>query len=395
MIDFPNNPTVGQQFTAAGVTWTWDGTKWTSNGLNTPYLPLSGGVLSGPLTLVGDPTAALQPASKQYVDGGRLGDNRLINGDMWIDQRNGGVGGTAINTYTCDRWTYAATQTAKGGWQRVSVAATAGITNDIGYPYALGFEASSAYSPLVSDYFVFGQSIEADMISDFAWSTPKAQPITLSFYVNCTLTGTFSGTLRNYASTRSYPFTYSIPVANTWTKIAVIIPGDTAGTWVMSGNAGSLIVSFDLGSGANFRAVAGAWTNGNFLGANGAVNVVATNAATFYVTGVKLEIGSVATPYNRQSLAKSLADCQRYYQTVTTYFSGDVSTGSYYYNSVNFGTTMRATPTVVFTNIGQSNFPASSTLNGVTSGVVQEVRIASAVGPGSIYSALAACSAEL
>ena len=103
--------------------------------------------------------------------------------------------------------------------------------------------------------------------------------------------------------------------ANTFrTKIVDTIPGDTSGTWVMSGNGGGVGLHFDLGAGATWRGTAGAWVNGNLIGATGAVNVVATNAATFYVTGVKLEIGSVATPFNRQSLAKSMADCQRYYE---------------------------------------------------------------------------------
>ena len=78
--------------------------------------------------------------------------------------------------------------------------------------------------------------------------------------------------------------------------------------------AASVLCRFDLGSGANLRGPANAWASGNLYGATGAVNVIGTNGATFYLTGVKLEIGSVATPFNRQSLAKSMADCQRYYQ---------------------------------------------------------------------------------
>ena len=236
-----------------------------------------------------------------------MNDNRLINGDMRIDQRNNGASGTATGVYTVDRWVYSATQASKGAWGRGSSSAP-------GFPYHLLFTSSSAYTPIATDYFFFQQSIEADMVSDFAWGTAGAQPVTLSFWATSTLTGTFGGAVKNYAGTRSYPFTFSIPAANTWTKIVITIPGDTAGTWVMSGAGGAIALCFDLGAGTNFRGPANAWAAGNFIGANGAVSVVATNGAVFYVTGVKLEIGSVATPFNRQSMAKSMADCQRYYQ---------------------------------------------------------------------------------
>ena len=96
-INFPASPAPGDTFTAAGVTWTWDGSKWTGNGLSQQYLPLTGGTLTGPLTLAGNPVGVLDAAPKQYVDAQSLypHDNRIINGDMRIDQRNGGATGTA------------------------------------------------------------------------------------------------------------------------------------------------------------------------------------------------------------------------------------------------------------------------------------------------------------
>ena len=354
MIDFPASPTTGQQFNAAGVTWTWDGTKWTGAGLNTPYLPLSGGTLSGPLTLVSDPTAALQPATKQYVDAGNVypRDNRIINGDMRIDQRGiaSGAGGTALG-YTVDRWQFNASNATKGVWQRAGGPPGPNLAA-AGFGYALTFTSNSAYTPLATDYFQFVQIVEADMVSDFAWGTPNAQPVTLSFWVNSSLTGTFSGVIGNDNGTRSYPFSYSISVASTWTKVAVTIPGDTGGTWVMSGNTRSLTVHFDLGAGANYRGPANAWASVNYVGVTGAVNVVGTNGAIFNVTGVKLEIGSVATHYNRQSLAKSLADCQRYYQVSQMLFaiSGQPA-GGQLNMSQPLIVTMRAVPTLtVLTN---------------------------------------------
>jgi hypothetical protein len=131
----------------------------------------------------------------------------------------------------------------------------------------------------------------------------------------------------------------------------------------MSGNAGSAALFFDLGSGANARGPANAWASANRVGANGAVSVVAVNGASFYVTGVKLEIGSVATPYNRQSLAKSMADCQRYYQTNYVYGSGAgyVATASWGVAGY-LPVAMRASSTIVLgsqannANLGTINF---------------------------------------
>ena len=250
----------------------------------------------------------------------------------------------------------------KGTWQRNY----GGIVGPVGFPYYLGFGSSSAYASVAADYFVFSQPIEADAISDFAFGTSNAQPVTLSFWAQSSLTGTFSGALKNYAQTRAYPFTYSLPTANVWTKIAVTIPGDTGGTWVLNGNGGAMGLAFDLGNGSNNRGPAGAWASGGYNGATGSVSLVGTNGATFYVTGVKLEIGSVATPFNRQSLAKSMADCQRYYQQLGG-LAGSLAVQGYIGASGAISATvgypaMRAAPTIV-SSAGTSPF---TTINATT-----------------------------
>ena len=352
----PSNPQPGALWwdSVGGQLYVWfvdaNSSQWVvannaASVLASGYLPLSGGTLTGPLTLPGNPTTPLQSVPKQYVDSlpVAMNDNRIINGDMRIDQRNGGAAGTAAG-YTIDRWIYSATQTSKGAWGRYSPAALVSL----GFAYALSFTSSSAYAPLASDNFSMRQALEADMVSDFAWGTANAQPVTLSFWAISTLTGTFSGSFRDYAGTRSYPFNFPIPAANTWTRTVITVPGDMSGSWVMSGNGGAVVLCFDLGSGPTFRAAAGAWAAGNFVGALGAVNLIATNGGQLGLTGVKLEIGSVATPYNRQSLTKSMADCQRYYQTFNGYALTVLANGSWSGTILNvyFQTAMRATPTV-------------------------------------------------
>jgi hypothetical protein len=403
MIDFPANPTIGQNFTAAGVTWTWDGAKWTgtvnssgggasisvgdvpptnpklgalwwdsvggqlylyyndgntiqwvpvTNQMGGAYLPLTGGFLTGALNLAADPVSALQPVTQQYFNKyPMIGDNRIINGDMRIDQRGVSTTGGAAIGYAIDRWQFGASQIGKLTWGNNSFFASAGPR---GFPYFLGFVSTSAYASLATDYFRIAQIIEADMVSDFAWGAAGAQSVTLSFWATSGTTGTFSGSICNAAATRSYPFTFSLPTAATWTKIVLTIPGDTAGTWVMSGNAASLILAFDLGSGATYRGPANAWTATNYVGATGSVSIVATSGAYLFVTGVKLEIGSIATPFNRQSLAKSMADCLRYYQVVFGIAGGYNLGGSQIYNSLSYQF-MRAVPSVTFVNIAYTN----------------------------------------
>jgi len=305
-------------------------------------------------------------------------DNRIINGDMRIDQRNSGALGTASGVYTIDRWGYLGTVAGKLTWQRQASTLP-------GFPYMLTFTSLSAYTSAANDYFYFDQPIEADMISDFAWGTASAHPVTLSFWAISSLTGTFSGTANNQNSPfRSYPFTYSIPAANTWTRITVTIPGDTAGAWNMTGNLIGLTIFFDLGCGANGRGPANAWGTGNLVGANGAASLVATNGATLSLTGVKLEIGSVATPFNRQSLAKSMADCQRYYQVLggaQILVAGYNGAGSGINNCLPYPVVMRASPTVTFSGVTYAN-ASSLTTGGVTSNMVTTQCLITALGSG-------------
>jgi hypothetical protein len=218
-----SNPLMdGTVAVGTGVTWARSDHVHPSD---TTRLALSGGTLTGPLTLAANPAAALQPATKQYVDAlpTGMGDNRIINGDMLVNQR-GVTGGATANGYSLDQWGYWSNQASKGTWGQNygSLPALAG------FPYYLGFVSSSAYTPVAADQFELYHPIEADLIPDFAFGTAGAQTVTLSFWAVSSLTGTFSGSLQNYAATRSYPFSFSLPTANTWTKIAITIPGDTA-----------------------------------------------------------------------------------------------------------------------------------------------------------------------
>jgi hypothetical protein len=255
--------------------------------------------------------------------------NRIINGGMVIDQRNAGASITPVDSqYTVDRWQCFLTQASKFTADQNA----ASVTPPAGFLNYLGFTSSSAYTVLTSDYFGFQQHIEYANTYDLDWGTANAKTITLSFWVRSSLTGTFGGALANYGRTRAYPFTYTISAANTWEQKSITIAGDTSGTWGGAINTGGITVGFGLGVGSTYSTTAGAWATGLYLSATGATSVVGTNGATFYITGVQLEVGSVATPFERRDYGRELAMCQRYYEQANMAVYSTVTRNSYSYH---------------------------------------------------------------
>jgi hypothetical protein len=234
--------------------------------------------------------------------------NRLINSDMRIDQRNAGASATTYDVYSLDRW-YINNNT---GASRFSWQQNAGsVTPPTGFTNYLGVTSSGAYSVTATNVIGIRQPIEGFNVSDLGWGTANAKTVTLSFWVRSSLTGTFGGAILNSGATRSYPFSYTISSANTWTSISVTIAGDTTGTWLTNNGIG-LDIYWNLGTGSTYSGTAGSWSGSSFYSATGATSVVGTSGATFYITGVQLEVGSVATPFERRDYGRELAMCQRY-----------------------------------------------------------------------------------
>jgi hypothetical protein len=250
--------------------------------------------------------------TSQYASNNPTQRNRIINGAMVIDQRNAGASVTATNSspYTLDRWTAYSNPSSK-----FTVQQNAGsVTPPAGYINYLGCTSSSAYSVGATDRNLLIQYIEGLNCTDLAWGTLNAKPVTLSFQVYSSLTGTFGGSITNAAGNRSYPFSYTISSANTWTSISITIAGDTTGTWLTTNGVG-IALFFGLGVGSSYSGAAGSWAAAGYYSSTSAVSVVGTNAATFYITGVQLEAGTTATPFEYRSFGQELVLCQRYYET--------------------------------------------------------------------------------
>ena len=292
--------------------------------------------------------------------------NRLINGDCRIDQRNAGAAVTADGSYPIDRFiVFNSTDGAYSGQQDSS--APTGFVN------SLKMTTTTADASLGATQSVqVIQRIEGFNTSDLMWGTASAQPVTLSFWVRSSLTGTFGGSLRNSATNRSYPFNYTISVANTWEQKSVTVAGDTTGTWLTTNGVG-IAVTFALGAGADRSGTAGAWNSNNNASATGAVSVIGTLSATWFVTGVQLEKGSTATSFDYRPYGTEFALCQRYYELQNLEYQlalYDSAETKFRWGRRTYAVVKRATPssaiksgTIYYAVPGSNGYSADSNAN--------------------------------
>jgi len=276
-----------------------------------------------------------------------MGRNRIINGDMRIDQRNAGASVALTDgLYFVDRWKASISQTSKLTGQQSS-------TVPAGFVKSLSATVGTAFTPGAGDYAGLVQPIEGNNVSDLGFGSAGASTVTLSFWVRSSVTGTYSVTLHNAdPANRSYVTTYAINAADTWEQKSVTIAGDTSGTWATD-NTASITAYFALGMGSTYGgATANTWNASLKLAATGQTQWVSTAGATFYITGVQLAAGSVATSFERRSYGQELALCQRYFEKfggvasgfplITLYMTSGVSADF----PLKFAVEKRASPTV-------------------------------------------------
>jgi hypothetical protein len=272
--------------------------------------------------------------------------NRIINGDMRIDQRNAGAAVTASNNYPVDR--FRVTNNTDGAFS-----AQQDSSAPEGFIKSVKVTTTTADGTLsTTQSLFFRHQIEGINTADLGWGSASAKTVTLSFWVRSSLTGTFGGSLRNSDGSRSYPFIYTISSADTWEQKSVTIAGDTTGTWLTTNGIG-IQISFGLGVGPDRSGTAGAWAGANYSSATGATSVIGTLNATWYVTGVQLEVGSVATPFERRPYGTELSLAQRYYYKNFPANAGGVFGSGQAFSTttcgimVPFPVSMRTTPTAL------------------------------------------------
>lgn len=279
------------------------------------FLPLTGGTISGNLSVTGS-TDLAGNLTVSNINGGPIAlKNKVINGDFLVDQYNAGqlVNPTSSTVYPIDRWVATTTGSISFQFQRNMDSVT---PPDFFQSYG-GIKNNTAVTISSTDNASLQQRIDGANVSNWRWGTSVARDTILSFWARSSLTGTFTVSVQNTANDRSYVATYTITTANTWQYKTISIPADTTGTWFRESGIG-IRLRFNLAAGNTLQTASpNTWLAGNFHATSSTVNLAATANATFFITGVQMEdaeaTGSRATQFEDLPFALRLIQCQRYF----------------------------------------------------------------------------------
>jgi hypothetical protein len=275
--------------------------------------------------------------------------NRIINGAMTISQRNGTSSVSVAATgsqYTLDRYECIANTGGTYSAQQITTAPA-------GFSYSLGLTVTGTSTPSAGHQYTVEQYIEGYNIADINFGTANAKATTLSFWVYTSLTGTYSVAL--LGGSTSYVSNYTVSSANTWTQITVAVPAQTGGSSWNTTNGRGLSIYWDLGSGSTLQtSTLNAWQSGTYTRSTTANTWISNSGATFYITGVQLEAGSTASPFENRSYGVELALCQRYFwnytgQAVGAFATGQCISGTVARIVLKYPVPMRTSPTISYT----------------------------------------------
>lgn len=307
--------------------------------------------------------------------------NRVINGDMRVDQRfNGSTvtiaanGSTSSYSNLIDRFSiYRATNAG------LSIAQIA-VNDHPTHTNALQVAITTAdASPNCCEV---RHTMEGLNIADFRWGTPFAQSVALGFWVKSSVTGSYACSIRNGwngTTDRFYLIPYTIVQANVWEYKSFIIPGETTSTNWRTNNTGGLDIIFDLGSSVNVATSANIWTTTNSKKLSTTLQFVSQTAgATWAVTGIQLEKGTIATPFELRPYATELQLCQRYCMRLGGRDSYDFFGSGVAISTTSYGVmvplpvSMRAPNASTISTTTVSNFAIQSTTTMAASAIVKD-----------------------
>jgi len=289
--------------------------------------------------------------------------NRIINGAMAIFQR--GTAATSTQTYSVDRWRFDKGNDATESVSQNSDAPT-GFTYSLRNTISVGDAVIGA-----AQSSSLQQSIEGYNMADLGWGTANAKTVTLSFWIRSSVTGQYTGNIRNSDDSRINPFNFTISSSNTWEYKTITTIGDTGGTWNSTNGIGIQVSIYAALGSNNTGGTAGTWGTTPAFGCGSPVNGIASNGNIFAISGVQLEKGSTATSFDYRPYGTELALCQRYFCLIPTAAGGTLigpwggcystSAGRVWYK---MPVTMRAVPTATYTSNGFSLMAINDTGTG-------------------------------
>lgn len=326
--------------------------------------------LKKPTGLAGEAMLKAETPQEQFNLIGAGRKNLIINGSMRFAQR--GTSSTSNSYATVDRWRPAYSTGQYAGTQQKSTDAPTGQ----GFTHSYKFTVNTPETSLTgTDYVSMAHYIEAQNLNHLCYGTSSAKDMVLSFWVKSSITGTYAISIYQNDASRNFVPTYTINSANTWEFKKIIIPGDQSGTINNDNNTG-LAMYWLLGAGADYTAGSGnnstwgTYSTGNFAKGH-LTDWAETSGATFFLTGVQLEVGSVCTPFEHLSYGEELALCQRYYHKWTSDAGYNFIAMGYSYQATgsnhiyHFPVTMRAKPTFLASS-GTWRICSASCVNNVS-----------------------------
>ena len=279
-----------------------------------------------------------------YSDGALSNRNMVTNGSMIVAQRGDVSGISNTGSYGGpDRFNI---QTASSGTWTVSKS----TVSPEGFSNSYKADCTTANASLAAGAYLYvSQFIEGQNLQHLKKGTANALPVTLSFWVRSSKTGTYTIGLRDVDNSRHIASTYTISAANTWERKEITFLGDTVGAFVNDNNA-SLHVNFWLGAGTNFTSgtLATSWaslSDANRVSSS-QVNLADSTANEWYITGVQLEVGDTATPFEHRPYSDQLQACQRYYEVINGGVYNHTMNDGYSRAYADYKVTKRASPTI-------------------------------------------------
>ena len=327
--------------------------------------------------------------------------NLIINGAMQVWQRGTTIDSISGGGYLCDRWR----NNFSGLDGNVDIDRSTDVPSGQGFFYSNKISMDASESSLDSgDYFQLQHRIEDQNLTHLVKGTSAAKAVTLSFWVKSSVASTYTCSLRDPGNSRQINKSYVISSANTWQQVELTFEGDTTGT-LDNDNEIGLIVGFDLDAGSDR-------TSGTFstVWSDSVLNTrvydttgwLESTSPEFYITGVQLEVGEQATPFEHRSFGNELARCQRYYQasSETTgnllFFSGHVDSGATYFAKEKLTVPMRAAPTVTIgSELGKDGFAGAPSISWQTTQSIRSSNTANANSNQGYYFFQYTASAEL